>query len=119
MLDVGPIGTVRRLLTRLVGAMSTGAPTSSLSRSIDPGRLAAPPCHWSCGTIARSSCRPRRRGPTPECARRGAHPTPQVNMDLWPGRPYPLGATYDGTGVNFAVFSEVADASTSACSTTT
>jgi isoamylase len=30
-------------------------------------------------------------------------------MDLWPGRPYPLGATYDGSGVNFAVFSEVAD----------
>jgi len=30
-------------------------------------------------------------------------------MDLWPGRPYPLGATYDGTGVNFAVFSEVAE----------
>ena len=30
-------------------------------------------------------------------------------MDLWPGRPYPLGATFDGTGVNFAVFSEVAE----------
>ncbi len=30
-------------------------------------------------------------------------------MDIWPGRPYPLGATYDGTGVNFALFSEVAE----------
>ena len=30
-------------------------------------------------------------------------------MDIWPGRPYPLGATYDGSGVNFAIFSEVAD----------
>ena len=30
-------------------------------------------------------------------------------MDCWPGNPYPLGATFDGTGVNFAVFSEVAD----------
>ena len=29
--------------------------------------------------------------------------------DIWPGRPYPLGATYDGTGVNFALFSEVAE----------
>lgn len=29
-------------------------------------------------------------------------------MEIWPGRPYPLGATYDGTGVNFAVFSESA-----------
>ncbi|MFO7803192.1 MAG: glycogen debranching protein GlgX [Desulfovermiculus sp.] len=27
-------------------------------------------------------------------------------MRLWPGRPYPLGATWDGLGVNFALFSE-------------
>ena len=25
---------------------------------------------------------------------------------LWPGQPYPLGATWDGAGVNFALFSE-------------
>jgi len=25
---------------------------------------------------------------------------------VWPGRPYPLGATWDGAGVNFAIFSE-------------
>jgi glycogen operon protein len=30
-------------------------------------------------------------------------------MELWPGHPYPLGATYDGAGTNFALFSEVAD----------
>jgi isoamylase len=30
-------------------------------------------------------------------------------MEIWPGKPYPLGATYDGTGVNFALFSEVAE----------
>ncbi|QEH93128.1 glycogen debranching protein GlgX [Dermacoccus abyssi] len=30
-------------------------------------------------------------------------------MDIWPGKPYPLGATFDGTGVNFAIFSEVAE----------
>ncbi|RYU15266.1 glycogen debranching protein GlgX [Nocardioides iriomotensis] len=29
-------------------------------------------------------------------------------MEIWPGRPYPLGATYDGSGTNFALFSEVA-----------
>ncbi|WP_285683471.1 glycogen debranching protein GlgX [Actinoplanes sp. NBRC 103695] len=28
---------------------------------------------------------------------------------IWPGNPYPLGATYDGGGTNFALFSEVAD----------
>jgi glycogen operon protein len=27
-------------------------------------------------------------------------------MRIWPGRPYPLGATFDGAGVNFALFSE-------------
>jgi glycogen operon protein len=27
-------------------------------------------------------------------------------MRVWPGRPYPLGATWDGSGVNFALFSE-------------
>ncbi len=30
-------------------------------------------------------------------------------MKLWPGMPYPLGATYDGMGVNFSVFSEAAE----------
>jgi glycogen operon protein len=29
---------------------------------------------------------------------------------VWPGRPYPLGATWDGLGVNFAIFSEHATA---------
>ncbi|SEN34030.1 glycogen operon protein [Stigmatella aurantiaca] len=29
-------------------------------------------------------------------------------MDVYPGRPYPRGATYDGTGVNFAIYSQVA-----------
>ncbi|MBT2444293.1 glycogen debranching protein GlgX [Streptomyces sp. ISL-36] len=30
-------------------------------------------------------------------------------MQVWPGQAYPLGATYDGAGTNFAVFSETAD----------
>jgi isoamylase len=29
-------------------------------------------------------------------------------MQVWPGQSYPLGATFDGAGTNFAVFSEVA-----------
>src|ERR1700691_2954070 len=28
---------------------------------------------------------------------------------VWPGRPYPLGATWDGEGVNFALYSEHAE----------
>jgi isoamylase len=30
-------------------------------------------------------------------------------VDIWPGNAYPLGATYDGSGTNFALFSEIAD----------
>jgi glycogen operon protein len=30
-------------------------------------------------------------------------------MKIWPGNPYPLGATYDGAGTNFSLFSEVAE----------
>src|ERR1700712_1572106 len=30
-------------------------------------------------------------------------------MQIWPGAAYPLGANYDGSGTNFAVFSEVAE----------
>jgi glycogen operon protein len=30
-------------------------------------------------------------------------------MRIWPGRPYPLGATWDGRGVNFALYSENAE----------
>lgn len=29
-----------------------------------------------------------------------------MNLDVWPGKPHPLGATWDGEGVNFAIFSE-------------
>ncbi|MGH9089483.1 MAG: glycogen debranching protein GlgX [Acidimicrobiales bacterium] len=30
-------------------------------------------------------------------------------IETWPGRAYPLGATYDGAGTNFSLFSEVAE----------
>jgi len=30
------------------------------------------------------------------------------DLRIWPGNPYPLGATYDGAGTNFSLFSEVA-----------
>jgi isoamylase len=31
-----------------------------------------------------------------------------MTTKVWPGSPYPLGATYDGAGTNFSLFSEVA-----------
>ena len=30
-------------------------------------------------------------------------------MRVWPGKPYPLGANWDGRGVNFAIYSENAN----------
>jgi glycogen operon protein len=32
-----------------------------------------------------------------------------VTPTVWPGTPYPLGATYDGTGTTFSLYTEVAD----------
>ncbi|WP_407935576.1 glycogen debranching protein GlgX [Jatrophihabitans cynanchi] len=32
-----------------------------------------------------------------------------MRVEIWPGTAYPLGATYDGSGTNFALFSEVAE----------
>jgi isoamylase len=31
-----------------------------------------------------------------------------ATVEIWPGAPYPLGATYDGCGTNFSLFSEAA-----------
>ena len=33
-----------------------------------------------------------------------------MTTPLWPGRPHPLGATWDGEGTNFALFSATAEA---------
>jgi len=43
--------------------------------------------------------------PTPQAA-----PEPQEGpqRQIWPGHPYPLGATYDGSGTNFALYSSAA-----------
>ncbi len=30
----------------------------------------------------------------------------RMRLRVWPGRPYPLGATWDGVGVNFGIYSE-------------
>ncbi len=36
-------------------------------------------------------------------------PGEAVAPAIWPGKPYPLGATFDGSGTNFTLFSEVAN----------
>jgi isoamylase len=39
--------------------------------------------------------------------RRADDPRPSPRQ--WVGKPYPLGATYDGSGTNFSLFSSAAD----------
>ena len=46
---------------------------------------------------------------SPEQADALVAPEPEP-IPVWPGTPYPLGATYDGVGTNFSLFSEVAEA---------
>src|ERR1051325_6176533 len=38
--------------------------------------------------------------------RAGIRHEPRPCVQVWPGDPYPLGATWTGVGVNFALFSE-------------
>ena len=38
-----------------------------------------------------------------------AHTTNPLITAVWPGQPYPRGATWDGEGVNFSIFSGRAD----------
>src|SRR3989304_1788463 len=45
----------------------------------------------------------RPRGVRPQEQRTGV---PLSQRRVWPGRPYPLGATWDGRGVNFALYAE-------------
>lgn len=39
-----------------------------------------------------------------------SRPAPTTHHKIWPGKPYPLGATWDGGGVNYALYSEHAEA---------
>src|SRR5204862_2933068 len=83
----------------------TRRPSCSCLSAIESGarsstrRIPASPARAPGGsTAAGSSCVRRRlsflrRRPVP-------------NLRVWPGTPYPLGATWDGEGTNFAIFSE-------------
>ncbi|MGX1737943.1 glycogen debranching protein GlgX [Corynebacterium flavescens] len=44
--------------------------------------------------------------PTPS---RAADSSPHQRRQVWPGEAYPLGSSFDGSGTNFALFSEVAE----------
>src|SRR5581483_11484964 len=46
----------------------------------------------------------KKRSTPSTCAPNGAAERRRA-MRVWPGKPHPLGATWDGSGVNFALFS--------------
>ena len=84
--------------------------TRRVLQRCDSPATAVTPAHG--GVTARSGrARPGRHAgrPVPEAA--GDREDGRAALvQVWPGTPYPLGATYDGAGTNFALFSEVADA---------
>src|SRR5215469_7525225 len=47
--------------------------------------------------------------PSGACYLTQAATTQSGPLEIWPGKAYPLGATVDGSGTNFAVFSEAAE----------
>jgi isoamylase len=56
--------------------------------------------------MSREDAKARRR--EGEACRLALGLPPNATVRIWPGKPYPLGATFDGVGTNFSVFSEVA-----------
>ena len=71
-----------------------------------------------CRCDGRASVRARRPTTAPTsattarrcCPPLGRRAGDAVSREVWPGRPFPLGATWDGQGTNFSLFSEHADA---------
>ena len=51
----------------------------------------------------------RQTGPGTGTAAHDAGRTQPRLATVWPGEPYPLGASYDGAGTNFSLFSEIAE----------
>ena len=110
-------GTTTGSACRARAAMSSGSTPMPASMAAAASAIAA-----AVESRARAHARPRAFArPAPAAARRpdprprSVHepgPWPRrrtIRRRLLPGRPYPLGATWDGKGVNFALFSAHAE----------
>ena len=83
---------------------SSPRPTRSVG-SCYPGGGA----HGGAGHPQRDARR-RRRAPAGACGSADRTMSEQVtSREIWPGAPFPLGATWDGEGTNFSLFSEHAE----------
>ena len=95
----------RRLAARAPRAVPAASPTSRARDShvpLDAHRRAR---RWP-PTTSRSS---PATSTLPAAVGRAAAANVTAVRDVWPGRPFPLGATWDGQGTNFSLFSENAE----------
>src|SRR5262249_52062578 len=95
----------------------TGGPRGGMRRRVAPRRGTIPARRWGLDARAprvprggQERCPTRVEGPSPwplhpRRTVREVPPRGGPTMRIWPGTPAPLGATWDGTGVNFALFS--------------
>src|SRR5581483_3752803 len=95
-LEALPRGTTRD--SRSLCGFAPSAPRARAGSLRSRGRLGT----YREGAAGRGRARRRLRKP---------HRRDQARhlMDSWPGRPFPLGATWDGEGTNFSLFSENAE----------
>src|SRR6478672_12547220 len=87
---------------RVRGLRHPAGPRGAGKRSEWPARGLIDPIAGNAGSGDR-----HRSDPRPEWV--GPASAGGIVVEIWPGTPYPLGATFDGSGTNFALFSEVAE----------
>ncbi|MDA8201545.1 MAG: glycogen debranching protein GlgX, partial [Chloroflexi bacterium] len=84
----------------VAGATADRAGGNATTAETPGGTRSSPGSPSAAAAMAASAAAPA----TPDAARARAHA-----LSLWPGEPYPLGASFNGEGTNFALFSEVAE----------
>src|SRR5258708_1222081 len=99
---------------RRVLALRGGGPFISTDVSMLPASSVGASCdapEWS-SFLTRCRHLAKKDGPRSASTWHSGAPAVSKSMEhttIWPGEPYPLGATFDGTGTNFSLFSEVAE----------
>ena len=85
----------------MVGELTVG----TVGRRVATGRdVGFPTLSVGPGSVSHTG---HRGAPSTTTSRR--EPESEDPMRPWPGSAYPLGASYDGAGTNFAIFSEIAE----------
>ena len=110
-------GRCRRDRVRRGGALAACAPRAlrgDRELQLRAALRAVPGCHGGARHARRADDRGRDGRARADVGSAGR----LSEIEAWPGRPFPLGATWDGGGTNFSLFSEHASGVSSACSTT-